>query len=163
MTDWVAITRRNARSVQTAIGWIFWDPGALARYEAMGVPGPLGYLASRCAPLAPAGPDAVIAAYGSITPAGVRIAFDVVELSATATFDGLWAARDEAVVEGLGRHAPGIIEPLRRLGPLLWPIVDELPSVGRVFFAAHQVAIIDLASGKSVGYVPEHPSVMSPG
>ncbi|MET4209008.1 hypothetical protein ABIB95_003832, partial [Bradyrhizobium sp. LA2.1] len=25
------------------------------------------------------------------------------------------------------------------------------------------VAIIDLASGKSVGYVPEHPSVMSPG
>ncbi|MEN3346940.1 MAG: hypothetical protein V7632_575, partial [Bradyrhizobium sp.] len=32
-----------------------------------------------------------------------------------------------------------------------------------VFFAAHQVAIIDLASGKSVGYVPEHPSVMSPG
>ena len=32
-----------------------------------------------------------------------------------------------------------------------------------VFFAAHQVAIIDLASGKSVGYVPEHPSLMSPG
>ena len=32
-----------------------------------------------------------------------------------------------------------------------------------VFFAAHQVAIIDLASGKSVGYVSEHPSVMSPG
>jgi hypothetical protein len=102
------------------------------------VPGPLGYLASRCAPLAPAGPDAVIAAYGSITPAGVRIAFDVVERSATATFDGLWAARDEAVVEGLGRHAPRIIEPLRRLGPLLWPIVDDLPSVGRVFFAAHR-------------------------
>ena len=32
-----------------------------------------------------------------------------------------------------------------------------------VFFASHQVAIIDLASGKSVGYVPEHLSVMSPG
>ena len=32
-----------------------------------------------------------------------------------------------------------------------------------VFFAAYQVAIIDLLSGKSVGYVPEHPSVMSPG
>jgi transposase InsO family protein len=31
-----------------------------------------------------------------------------------------------------------------------------------VFFAAHQIATIDLAS-KSVGYVPEHPSVMSPG
>jgi hypothetical protein len=32
-----------------------------------------------------------------------------------------------------------------------------------VFFAAHQVATIDLASGKSVGHVPEHPSAMSPG
>jgi transposase InsO family protein len=32
-----------------------------------------------------------------------------------------------------------------------------------VFFGAHQVAIIDLAGKKSVGYVPEHPSVMSPG
>ncbi|UQR59872.1 MULTISPECIES: IS481 family transposase [Bradyrhizobium] len=32
-----------------------------------------------------------------------------------------------------------------------------------IFFAAHQIAIIDLASGESVGYVPEHPSVMSPG
>ena len=32
-----------------------------------------------------------------------------------------------------------------------------------IFFAAHQVAIIDLASGKSVGYVSEHPSAMSPG
>jgi hypothetical protein len=32
-----------------------------------------------------------------------------------------------------------------------------------VFFAAHQVAIIDLASGNSVGHVPEHPSAMSPG
>ena len=32
-----------------------------------------------------------------------------------------------------------------------------------VFFAAHQVATIDLTSGKSVGYVPEQVSVMSPG
>ncbi|RXG97843.1 IS481 family transposase, partial [Bradyrhizobium zhanjiangense] len=32
-----------------------------------------------------------------------------------------------------------------------------------IFFAARQIAIIDLASGESVGYVPEHPSVMSPG
>jgi transposase InsO family protein len=31
-----------------------------------------------------------------------------------------------------------------------------------VFFAAHQVATIDLTSGKSVGHVPEHPSAMPP-
>ena len=39
MTDWFEITRRNARSVQTTIGWIFWDPGAVARYERSGCPG----------------------------------------------------------------------------------------------------------------------------
>src|SRR5262245_31888415 len=58
MTDWVDITRRNSRSVQTTIGWIFWDPGAVARYEQLGLPGPLGYIASRAAPLGPAGADA---------------------------------------------------------------------------------------------------------
>jgi hypothetical protein len=31
-----------------------------------------------------------------------------------------------------------------------------------VFFAAHQVATIDLTSGKSVGHVPEQVSAMSP-
>lgn len=137
MTDWLAVTRRNARSIQTTIGWIFWDPGAVARYEALGVPGPLGYIGARCAPLAPAGPEAVAAAFGSITPVGIALAFSVVAESDTVTFDALWAARDEAVVEGLREHAPSIVEPLVDLGPVLWPIVDGLPTVGRVFFAAH--------------------------
>ena len=79
MTDWFEITRRNARSVQTTIGWIFWDPGAIRRYEAAGLPpglaGPLGYIAARCAPLASSGPEAVVAAFGSISPAGIRGVF----------------------------------------------------------------------------------------
>lgn len=135
MTDWVATTVRNARSVQTTIGWIFWDPGAVARYEALGLPGPLGYITSRCAPLAPAGPDAVIAAFGSISPLGIRLAFDLV--SQHTTFDDVWQARDEAVLAGLAEHAPAIQEPLARLGPLLWPVVEQLPTVGRVLYAAH--------------------------
>jgi len=135
MTDWVAITRRNARSVQTTIGWIFWDPGAVGRYEALGLPGPLGYIASRAAPLLPAGPEAVHAAFGSISPLGIAMAAQLV--AERTTPEAVWAARDEAVVEGLHEHAPGIVAPLRRLGPLLWPVVDRLPTVGRVFFAAH--------------------------
>lgn len=135
MTDWVALTKRNARSVQTTIGWIYWDPGAVARYEALGIPGPLGYIASRCAPLGPAGPQAVTAAFGSITPLGIALALDAVEKA--TTFDALWDARNQAVVEGLHAHAPAIVEPLQRLGPLLWPVVDQLPLVGRVLFAAH--------------------------
>ncbi len=36
---WFDITRRNSRSVQTTIGWIFWDPGAARRYETLGLRG----------------------------------------------------------------------------------------------------------------------------
>jgi helix-turn-helix protein len=53
------------------------------------------------------------------------------------TFDACWQARDEAIALGLGAYAPDIVEPLKELGPALWPIVDALPTVGRVFFAAH--------------------------
>ncbi len=137
--DWTAITHRNARSVQTTIGWIFWDPGAVRRYTDLGLPeglaGPLGYMAARCAPLAGAGPDAVVAAFGSISPPAIRGAFDL--LGTPERFREFWEARDEAVVAGLRDHASDIIEPLCELGPLLWPIVEQLPLVGRTFFGAH--------------------------
>lgn len=134
--DWTALSQRIARSVQTTVGWIFWDPGAVARFEALGLPGPLGYIAARCAPLAPAGPDAVVAAFGSISPPAIRWAFDLVASSGT-TFDAVWAARDEAVREGLAEHAPEIVAPLADAGPALWDVVDRLPTVGRVLMAAH--------------------------
>jgi hypothetical protein len=133
--EWVEITRRNARSVQTTVGWIFWDPGAVANLDALGVPTPFGYIAARCAPLAPAGPDAVIGAFGSISPIGIRIAFELVEQH--TTFDACWEARDVAIAHGLETHAPEILDVLRRIGPALWPVVEALPTVGRTFFAAH--------------------------
>jgi hypothetical protein len=135
VTDWVEITRRNARSVQTTIGWIFWDPDAVAQQEELGLAGPLGYIAARAAPLAPAGPDAVIAAFGSISPLGIRMAFDLV--AQHTSFDAVWRARDAAVLAGLRQHAPAIVDPLATLGPQLWPAVEALPAVGRVFFGAH--------------------------
>jgi Helix-turn-helix family len=130
--DWTAVARRNSRSVQTTIGWIFWDPGAVARYEALGLPGPLGYIAARAAPLAPAGSDAVTAAFGSISPAAIRLAFDM-----AGDFTPFWDARNEAVSEGLRQYAPDICTPLEQLGPALWDVVARLPAVGRVFFGAH--------------------------
>jgi hypothetical protein len=139
VTDWFEITRRNARSVQTTIGWIFWDPGATRRYVALGLPEPfaepLGYIASRCAPLAGAGPDAVIGAFGSISPLGIRAVFDLV--GGADRFEQFRAARDEAVVEGLQAYAPSIVEPLIELGTHLWPVVDQLPVMGRVLYGAH--------------------------
>jgi hypothetical protein len=136
---WLETTRRNARSVQTTIGWIFWDPGAADRYRALGLPdqlaGPLGYIAARSAPLAGAGAEAVIASFGSISPAAIRGAFQLV--GGPEKFQQVWAARDEAVVEGLHRYAPDIVDPLREFATPIWEVVDRLPMVGRVFFGAH--------------------------
>ena len=141
MTDWQAISRRNARSVQTTVGWIFWDPGAVARYQAAGLPdglaGPLGYIASRCAPLAPAGPAAVTSAFGSISPMGIAAVFELLDADG---FRRMWTARDGAVVEGLTAYAPDILDPLIEFGPDLWAVVDALPLVGRVLFGAHLAA-----------------------
>ena len=135
MPDWNAIARRNSRSVQTTIGWIFWDPGAVRRFEALGLPGAIGYIAARCAPLSPAGPDAVTAAFGSISSQAISFTFDLV--AAKTDFDSVWRARNEAVVEGLREFAPEIVPALEELGPQLWPVVEQLPTAGRVFFASH--------------------------
>ena len=136
LADPMQAARRCSRSVQTTVGWIFWDPGAVSRLEAIGLPHPFGYLAARAAPLAPAGPDAVIAAFGSISALGVRIAFELVDQHGTS-FDAAWAERDAAVLDGLAAHAPAILDPLARLGAELWPIVEALPTVGRPLFASH--------------------------
>ena len=135
MPDWNAIASRNSRSVQTTIGWIFWDPGAVRRFEALGLPGAIGYIAARCAPLSAAGPDAVTAAFGSISPQAISFTFDLV--AAKTDFDSVWRARNEAVVEGLREFAPEIVPALEELGPQLWPVVEQLPTAGRVFFASH--------------------------
>ena len=128
------ITRRVSRSVQTTIGWIFWDPGVVERFEALGLPGPLGYIASRSAPLAFAGPEAVSAAFGSISQLGIVIVFEA--LGDPARFVDYWAARDEAVLDGLRSHAPQIEATLVNEGPALLDVVDQLPRVGRVYFGA---------------------------
>ena len=135
MADWIDITRRNARSVQTTVGWIYWDPGAVSRLETVGLPGGLGYIAGRCAPLGPAGPEAVVAAFGSISPLGIALAVDAVEKN--TTWEHVWELRNEALLEGLAAHAPDIQAPLADLGPRLWPVIDRLPRLGRVFFGAH--------------------------
>ncbi|MEI6700690.1 MAG: hypothetical protein WCL38_02915 [Actinomycetota bacterium] len=138
--DWTALSAQVARSVQTTVGWIFWDPGAVERYQALGLPSaiasPLGYIAARCAPLASAGPDAVIAAFGSISPLAIRGLFGF--LGDASNFSAFAAARDEAVVEGLESYTPEFAKELALLGSGLWSVVDELPDVGRVLFAAHR-------------------------
>jgi hypothetical protein len=136
LRDWSEVSRRNARSVQTTIGWVFWDPGAVARYELLGLPGGLGYIASRSAPFADAGPDAIIAAFGSISELGIRVVCE--KLGSREGFMAFWRARNDAVLEGLQRYAPEIIGPLRDFSPRLWGVARSLPTVARPFCASHR-------------------------
>jgi len=132
--EWFELTRRNARSVQTTIGWIFWDPGAVTRYEALGLPGPLGYIAARIAPFGRAGYEAVVAALGSISPLGVRFVIDFVR---PEDYPLWWNARNEAVREGLATYAPAALDALEDFHNDLWQVVEQLPFVGRPFSASH--------------------------
>ena len=135
MTDWMAITERNARSVQTLIGWIFWDPGVDERMERLGLPKGVGYVGGRAAPLMPAGNDAVIAAFYSISPKVLSVVLDLVREKASA--DEVWEARNQAVVEGLRRYVPELCEPLGAMAGWLWEAAGACPLEGRVFYGAH--------------------------
>lgn len=137
--DWQARTARAAMASHRLVGWIFWDPVAIERYAALGIPDGTGYyIASRAAPLAPAGDGAVIASFFSIHPDFIRVSLDLARQH--TTFDAILDARDEAVGLGLRAHVPEIVEPLGELADGLWAVVDGLDGAGRVLFAAHRDA-----------------------
>lgn len=137
MIDASDLTARAAFASHRLIGWIYWDPDAIARYTALGVPEGRGYyVASRCAPLAAAGPDVVAAACYSIHPVFVR--FSLETASAHTTFEAVYEARNDAVEVGLGECAPELAGPLTDLAHDLWRVVDQLPLAARPLFAAHR-------------------------
>ncbi len=138
MTDWLSLTRRSSLASHQLIGWIFWDPTARDNLEALGVPGGIGhYIVNRGAPLCPAGPDALFAAFYTIHRDFVHGAWNHTARH-TTDWHAVSRARDEAVLAGLQRMTPGIIEPLGALAGALWGVVDAVPASGRVLFAAHR-------------------------
>lgn len=138
MTDWMDLTRRASFASHRLLGWIFWDPRAKENLAALGVPDGLGhYIVNRGAPLAPAGAEAVFAAFYTIKREFVRFA---IEHAAPHVSDwhAVTAARDAAVRAGLEEMTPQVMEPLGALAADLWSTVDSLPASGRVLFAAHR-------------------------
>jgi hypothetical protein len=137
MTDWQHLSARASLASHRLIGWIYWDPGAIARYAALGVDGGTGYyVASRSAPLAAAGPQAVTAAFGSIHPDFIRVSLELA--AAATTWREITDARNDAVATGLREFVPEICDDLAAMGPELWAAADDLPLSGRVLFAAHR-------------------------
>lgn len=137
MTDWMELSARASMASHRLVGWIYWDPVAIQRYGALGVPDAFGYyVASRGAPLAAAGHQAVAAAFYSIHPGFIELCLSAAEQH--TTYPQITEARDAAVGIGLRTHVPEICDDLASMGPALWEIVDGLPSSGRVLFAAHR-------------------------
>jgi hypothetical protein len=134
--DWSELSARASKASHRLIGWIYWDPDAIAAYAALGVPDGTGwYIASRSAPLAAAGHQAVAAAFYSIHPGFIE---GSLALAAATTWGQITDVRDATVAAGLHTEASEIGDDLGALAGPLWATADALPSSGRVLFAAHR-------------------------
>ena len=92
-SDHIQLTKRASFASHRLIGWIYWDPQAIANYEALGIPNGMGYyIATRAAPMMGAGNQAVTAAFGSIAPSFVEISLDLCR-NHTTPHCPAWAGR----------------------------------------------------------------------
>lgn len=133
--EWRDLSRNASLQSHRLIGWIYWDPQAIANYAALGVPDGLGYyIASRGATLGNAGNDVVTAAFYSIHPGFVAFGLD--QCRAATTFEDAAGARDAAVVVGLREYVPEIVDDLAAMADELWAAADSLPIAGRALFAS---------------------------
>ncbi len=133
--NWRELSRRAAFSSHRLIGWIYWDPTAIANYASLGVPDGFGYyVATRAATLGKAGNKVVSAAFYSIHPDFISASLDACR--AHTTFEAAAAARDAAVAPGLKSLTPEICEPLSSMSSSLWQTAEELPTAGRILFSS---------------------------
>lgn len=134
-TSWRELAARAGFASHRLVGWIYWDPEAIANYAALGVPDGFGYyIASRGASLADAGNDVVVAAFYSIHAGAIAACLDACREH--TTFEEAARARDAAVTVGLRRYVPEICDELTELGPHVWDAADALPVSGRPLFAS---------------------------
>jgi hypothetical protein len=135
--DWTELSARASLASHRLIGWIYWDPYAVAAYKQLGfTEGGTYYVNSRCGPLAPAGPQVVAAACYTILPLFIEISLSMV--SEHSSFEEIVALRDAAVARGLREYVPEICDELAGLSAPLWAVADALPIAGRPMFAAHR-------------------------
>jgi hypothetical protein len=133
--DWISLTGRAGHAGHDLVGWLMWDPDAIARFEALGVPNGAGWLLSwRIAPLGNVSPAAAAAATYSVNAAVIEFVMGL--YSDVTDVDAICAVRDESVVSGLGSIAPGLLDQIAPLADDLWRGVDSVHHGGRPMFAA---------------------------
>jgi len=138
MTDWQDLTRRASFTSHQFLGWIFWDERAKNALADLGVPNGLGhYIVNRGAPLAPAGAEALYAAFYTIKREFIHFSINHAVPHISHWHD-VTVARDAVIRMGIEEMTPQIIEPFGALADELWRTVDAIPVAGRVLFAAHK-------------------------
>lgn len=137
MDDVGALTSRAGIACHDLVGWMMWDPHAIAEYESLGVPGGTGWILTwRLASLGDITPAAAAAATYSVAPEVIEA---VMSMYRGVTDDAaVLAVRDEAVEPGLERLVPGLSAELGQLNESLWRGVDAVHGGARPFFAAHR-------------------------
>jgi hypothetical protein len=135
--EWTDLSADAALASHLLVGWVFWDPGAIAGHAALGIPNGAGYyIASRGAPLAPSGDDAVAAAFFSIHTGFVKASLQLVRQH--TSFEAVAENRNGAVARGLAELAPEVAALIASMRDDLWRVADDLDPSGKVLFAAHR-------------------------
>jgi hypothetical protein len=137
MTDPEALTARAGAACHDLVGWMMWDPRAIAEFKALGVPDGIGWVVAwRLASLGDVNPGVAAAAAYSINPGVIG---SIMKLYQDVTdVDAILAVRDAAVQPGLDEIAPGLSEDLGKLAEPLWRGVDAVHFGARPMFAAHR-------------------------
>ena len=137
MSDPEALTARAGVACHDLVGWMMWDPRAIAEYKALGVPDGIGWVVAwRLASLGDVNPGVAASAAYSINPGVIG---NVMKLYQDVTdVDSILAVRDAAVQPGLDEIAPGLSDGLAELAEPLWRGVDAIHFGARPMFAAHR-------------------------
>lgn len=137
MTAEHELTARAGVACHDLVGWMMWDPEAIAAFERLGVPNGMGWIITwRLAPLGDVTPAAASAATYSISP---DIVGAVLDLARGATdVESILAVRDAAIGPGLDAIAPGLGDGLADVAEALWRGVDAVHFGSRPMFAAHR-------------------------
>ncbi|MFK8022695.1 MAG: hypothetical protein AB8G26_01920 [Ilumatobacter sp.] len=134
-TDWNELTERAGLAAHDLVGWLMWDPGAISRFEALGVENGAGWIVSwRLAPLGDLAPAAAASMTYSMSPAVID--FVMSKYRGITDADAIRDARDAAVIEGVEDIAPGLLAEIAPLADDLWRGIDSVHFGARPMFSA---------------------------
>lgn len=135
MTDWTTLTARAGNAGHDLVGWLMWDPDAIARYASLGIENGAGWIVAwRLAPLGDVSPAAAAAATYSISPSVIEMVMGLYR--GVADRAAITEVRNQSILPGLDSIAPGLTGQLAPLADDLWRGVDSVHFGARPMFAA---------------------------